>query len=291
MSDTRFFPLEQIPKGVAQEIGSHLEGKDLVSVSLASKKTLSFFQKSLQAAKLLHFVKEANYISANKIINTEPLLMFQCARYQNETISPLKLAFKLLDTRMWEMFYDVIKHNAQFVAKFIKQADEQTELVDLKYFVDAYDCFVQAHHSFAMENLTEKQLAQVWLQVGYVQRMVLPRHMLKEFSHKNCTWSPKSEFNDNFSLDDQNTRVYSYQTHHKKPLASAINALGVEFSLKRDCLPSARCVYETIGNALYDRDAFISLYAVRKENRAQFLLQLKANDQNKIECVRSPTPR
>ena len=56
------------------------------------------------AAKLLQYVKKANYSAIEKEIEKKPQLMFiQVKDVDSENISPLQFAFKVYDSYTWKM--------------------------------------------------------------------------------------------------------------------------------------------------------------------------------------------
>lgn len=140
--------LEQLPIEIAtQELALYLDKNDLANLVRASKSSYCMFQKPLKAAKLLHIVKEANYDNAEKIIDADPLLMFQHVSYKkadgtDETISPLKFAFKVLDTYMWKMFLEkIVGYKVILLKDFLSDLEaykNQHILVSAQlYFVNA----------------------------------------------------------------------------------------------------------------------------------------------------------
>jgi len=164
--------------------------------------SINLFQPVPESVKLLHCVKEANYIKAKELIKNNPQIMFQEASIDShsETISPLKLAFKLLDTYMWKkIFMDQIKNNPDMMESFNKQIHEQKEHVNLEPFFtayDEYDALNTIHLKDFQDEKVNYDLQKAWLNIGKAQREreILPRHMLKEFCRSPYAWSKTSSF-------------------------------------------------------------------------------------------------
>ena len=161
---------------------------------------MELFQPVSEAVKLLHYVKEANYAKAEKIVKDNPQIMFEEVSINNhsEMISPLKLAFKLLDTYMWKkIFLEQIKNNPEMMKIFWKQGHEQKEHVNFESFFtayDEYDALNTLHLQDLQDETVNNQLQQAWDNIGKAQREILPCHMLKEFLRSRSTWTVTSKF-------------------------------------------------------------------------------------------------
>ena len=197
--------LEQLPQGVISIVSGYLDKKNLLNLSLGSKTTCSLFKKPLAGAvKLLHLVQEADYVEAEKMVTADPSLMFQYVHYQKADgtdgiISPLKFAFEIYDTYMWRMFEEKITNDTELMALFTKQAQEQTEHVNLEPLFTRYETYDKNHSLWRSNKISDKTLDQAWSDVAVMQRdrKVLPRHMLKEFCREGDSWSPTSTFDVN----------------------------------------------------------------------------------------------
>jgi hypothetical protein len=79
-----------------------------------------------RAIRLFKLVKAANYRKVEETVSSEPTLMFMpvCCTYPDgkiESISPLQYAFKVRDTYMWKMLWNIVRDNTLHSGQFLKQ--------------------------------------------------------------------------------------------------------------------------------------------------------------------------
>ena len=291
-------PLEQLPQEIAKDrIASYLDKKELASIIQVSQTTHRMFQRSLQAvkaAKLLNLVSEAEYAKAEEMINADSLLMFQPVSYKkaegnNAIISPLKFAFMVYDTYMWKMFYEKIKNNTEYVDRFTQQAHEQKEHINLERFFAAYETLEK---KFDAEEDTDK----AWLNVGLMQREILPRHMLKESCREDNGWSPVAEFNVDLGYPT-NSDIYIFKRSCKEAVVPFRPKLGLGFNfslIRGESIPPINAmgvaphagmlgevVIEMQDNWRHDWETFSHLYAVRISDHFKLLSQLEPVAENR----------
>ena len=211
MANNRLLPT--VPEEIeVNEIPLYLDKKDILNVRQTSKMMNKLFQPASEVAKLLHFVQEADYDAAKKIVEANPELMFKYVSYKKtddtyETISPLKFAFKVLDAYMWKMCYEKIK-NTPLLKHFIQQLDEQRDHINLNPLYAEYikyDDLAKFHRRYSQGSFVfdyRKLIDNGWFNVGKIQRNVLPLHMLKEFLHSGNSWNNQSKFDDEINRDE-----------------------------------------------------------------------------------------
>jgi hypothetical protein len=144
-----------------KEIASRLELKDLINLGLVSKSTSALFQPTLkqrQAAILAKAVDLADYTLANTIVNTNPMLMFEYINFSGMVISPLQLAFRNVDYKMWKLFLNKIENDNEGLKKFIEQYDLQESRIDLDPLFDAYTTFMHQYLLWEKQHLTNDEI-------------------------------------------------------------------------------------------------------------------------------------
>ncbi len=78
---------------------------------------------------LLQAIGNADHEKVKSMIDKHPFLIFV---HDEASISPLQYAFKLYDTKMWEIFYEKIKDNEEDVIRFFEQKRAQKDYIDLE---------------------------------------------------------------------------------------------------------------------------------------------------------------
>ena len=230
------FKLEDLPPEIQKDvIASHLDKQALGRLMQTSKDMYTLFKKPLKSAKLLDFVTEANYTEAEKIVAVDPLLMFQSVllKYsdgKSESISPLKFAFKVYDTYMWEMFLGKIQKNSESMKCFLRQAEEQTEHVSLAPLFAEYDEYIKL---IDPPGNSMTALQGIMLKIGKMQKEVLPFHMLKEFCREGVYWRNDSKFDVRKMQRPGLCYIFNKSINSYIDLLSFIPTLGVTFTLAR----------------------------------------------------------
>lgn len=293
MVNTRSY-LEQLPKEIATgEVARNLDEQDLTSIVQVSHSMYQLFQKPLKAAKLLHFVKISDYAKAAAMVDADPALIFQPIMVKNQdgtfsTTTPLRLAFELLDTYMWKMFLKKIKNNTGLVNCFLKQAHEQTEHINLEPLFVAYKAYKAHLKRWLAYEITDDQLRLAWLDIGKMQRNLLPRHILKEFCRISdpSKWSADANFD--VDSDPCPTRCDIYNSIfliENVPLLPFVpnEGLGYDFTLARGRLSFAVGRRTTIGISWEsDVAAFHRLYEIRNNDFVKQISQLEPALQQQV---------
>lgn len=188
--------LEGLPPEIAEEMGSFFDKQDLVQLALVSKSVHALFRNPLQAAKLLHFVKKANFVEAEKIVKTKPLLMFQYISLKNnphdinQIISPLMLASSLRDIDTLNIFFNEIK-NSKYETRFLDQAHQAVPII-LEPLFAAYEKLKKDYRDWLIWNIDDQPLKAAWFNLGSIQHKLLPNHILKNFYNSNVTFNSES---------------------------------------------------------------------------------------------------
>ncbi|MBA3662028.1 MAG: hypothetical protein H0W64_09880 [Gammaproteobacteria bacterium] len=290
--------LEELPIEIPDhEIAPNLDKQSLLYSMLTSQRMYHFFKQPLETIKLLDFVNCADYEHAQAMINISPALMFMPFTIKKidgsyQTTTPLKLAYELLDTYMWKMFWEKIKTNPQWVALFLEQVHGQTEHVNLDPLFAEYKKYQDQYKLWLQDKITNSELATAWLNVGKKQREILPRHMLKEFCRPGHSWGPESLFDVTVDPIPTDNKIYNYLTSEMVTLFpfKPDCGLGNDFTLTRSAdvtLPGGNQVrlwksqWNTTegvaGEHLATRDlaTFRQLYDIRTEDCVKELLELE----------------
>jgi|GEM_PF-1734425 len=241
-----------------------------------------------QSAFLMYAVLYANYDAAERVINDNPASMFESRDFvypdgSKECISPLKYAFKVYDTYMWEMFYERIEKETnptlrqQYIKQYMKQMLEQTTHIDLSLLFEAYiKCETKDRHYWRHKDIAYEEVKKECFNVGMIQRRILPVHMLKEFSREGDIWRADSSFDINVTPRPKNCGFYEeYTTGDWKSLSSTLSdpKWGISFLLVKgrpDYVTQAFRVQKALAFQLSaDRATFRRLFEVRKEDLAK----------------------
>lgn len=201
--------LEKLPWGIHDLIGDYLEYSSASRLMLASKSSHTFFKKSWKASALLNYVKKANCVKAEKLFEHDPLLIFKPATYLNdhgilETISPLKLAVKLCDSNMLNLFrnkINTLSHNTKLIQTFEQQLEEQVfNYVDLTDLIQAYQKFQELFLIKIVDGIvSDEDISQALLNIGQQQQR-LPYHLWYVFSTIYTDWRTQYDFDVNKHL-------------------------------------------------------------------------------------------
>lgn len=236
-----------IPQELAEnEIAPHCDAKRLATLVRLSKPMQTLFQKPLLAAKLLHFIKRANYIGIKKILTDHPQTIFQSISHEKadgtyETISPLRYAFKIYDTYTWKMFYEKIKNNATDVNRFLKQASEQTEHINLAPLFTASEAYIEQCRLYEGNLTAYSAVRLAILNIGKIQHKIVPRHMSIQFCLKGLYSVNPPDFD---HLCDplvaaNDLIVENYSDNTKRSFTSLFPELGVNIVLMAGTLNHA----------------------------------------------------
>lgn len=247
------------------------------------------FKVLLPESKLLWDVIRANYEAAEKTIDQDASLIFRSFRFthpdgSSEWTSPLKQAFRNLDTYMWTLFYERIKHNSDWVQTFLQQAEEQVTQVDLSPLIVAYKTYETKRQS--PFSVTRKECDQAWLAIGAEQRK-LPIHMLKEFLRGSDTWNLYSDFDVKASPPPNDCWIYDRTDKKRRCWISLFVILmnsrwGASFALYRG--DGNLCPSQWSAVALQegprwgpnnDAAVFCHLWEIRKNNLKDHLALLQ----------------
>lgn len=254
--------------------------------SLAHKNML--FQEPSETMKLLHFVQEANYSEAHKKIKFNPQLMFNYVTYKNsngttESITPLKQAFKSLDTFMWLMFYEKVVNNEQYLAAFTQQLSEQKTHISIQALLDEYRIYNDDYNNWLQRKLSDKEIDAAWLMVGKKQRELFSEssHFLKEFCRKTDTW------NINFTPMDTHpntSEVHHYETGEDESVCPFVPNVGLGFDygiVRGDGGRAARRASMGVGSdAKFDSLMLEHLYEQKMDDISKLRAQLEPSQDN-----------
>lgn len=247
----------------------------MASSNRTSQSNNFFAPPTQNALTLLQHVYKAEWTEAKKLVEREPLCMFQNVNYKHpngfvESISPLKCAFKLYDRYMWKMFLKTIQQKAdeQALKTFFQQADEQTAHVDLKPFYKACREVARNFELWIPNKISDDAFIKIWLEMGVQQRELLPWHILKELCRYAVSWNPETAFDDELPSDDVDISLTKEE--HLVPLLplNADSSLGKDFSLLRGNLGTCEAVTgEDIlcrGNTQLDSNVINDANVIRK---------------------------
>jgi len=243
-------------------------------------------------AKLLNAVVNADYEQVEEVLNENPALIFKMVNFvyrdgRSECTSPLAYAFKVYDTGMWRMAYEKIKDRPAWVAEFLKQAQEQTQHLDLAPLFAAGDELRVQRQFFLQNKITEIECDAAWYKYGAAQKKYLPVHMLKVFSRAAGAWSVGAHFCDDRPALKE-CQVYDASKMTWRPLISILSdpGWGVSFALFRGgqrvrrlgVQPGFACMRSGGCNASYadlraelDILVYRHLFKVRSEDLAKHL--------------------
>lgn len=226
------------------------------------------------AEKLLGFVRQANYVEAHQLAKKNPASIFT----EVDATTPLKEAFRLLDTYMWDKLFRIIKHEPVYVDEFQTQSQEQKDYIDLEPLFMVYEKFLSVRNSPDNDIAEDK----MWDNLAKAQSKYLPAHMLKEIGRYGNTWrgfeysadrypSPKSglvlrhKFNYAKGFHEDEIALLPYSPEN-----------GTLFRGDGDRLQCS--LISGYGNEVkIDLQRFIELYKTRKiefDNRAQKITEL-----------------
>ncbi|EKD55261.1 MAG: hypothetical protein ACD_60C00021G0003 [uncultured bacterium] len=335
---------EKIPEELARKIADYLSLDAASKSARASKDTNTIFSRRILEKKtlvneLFSDVKKSNFtkflsllegrrskpneyglvrvdFDTSRMRHVAEAIMLKKGRLENEDskssdeISPLQLAFKLYDTRMWRVFRRLIdstkfipggKHYNDLLKEFVKQAKEQKEHVDLKPLFAKYKNFTDQYALWMSKKLSGEDIIKAWLEVGKKQREVLPQHMLDEFCCGR-EWSMSSRFDagvNNVSRVE-NGRIYSMDKKETIEIAKIANRdsrLGIDFTLVRgapphDCIlfngfngttVSAMLFGAVEQNAKEDCSILRNLYVVREWELNKEILEIEEEIKRGLE--------
>ncbi|HLB42970.1 MAG TPA: hypothetical protein VJN02_09035 [Gammaproteobacteria bacterium] len=216
-----------------------LQEKSRLSQTHRSIHTL--FQPFVKAHQCLLLIMEADYDAVEKIIADDPLIMFSHVKLSNtETITPLKLAFKLYDTYMWKIFWEAIKDTPKYVAQFFEQKKAQQEHITLEPLFTKYNWYLGQDQHWKDQEMTNEEHDDAWRQLGKEQGNCLSKvkHMLKVFCSSK-SWALKLEtnlpFNAHTTPRPRSFTVYNYDNQQFIDLSkpSFLAQLGSLYTLLR----------------------------------------------------------
>lgn len=175
--------------------------------------------EEVDGLKLLGLIRQADYMGVEQLLAHNPLLIFQPittinAADRREETSPLKLAVKLLDTYMWQMFENIIKAKMpELMQEFETQLLDQYHAgcIDLTLLYYDYDNFILMLNDWP-QRVSNQQILDAWHELGAAQQVHLPKAMLLEFCRRGTAWTRSSTF-DVTALarpDTCETKVYYY---------------------------------------------------------------------------------
>lgn len=144
--------------------------------------------------KLLSHVRMADYDRAARFCDANPgllLLKVKSSSHSKHVRSPLQLAIRLLDTRMWEMFWQKIAAHEHYKTLFVEQAKEQAKrYLCLQPLFAAYEAF----HQQKSLHPADRNIEQALNHLGKMQ-LRLPMHMLKKFCNSPVNDAVDTFFN------------------------------------------------------------------------------------------------
>lgn len=296
MSHVRQNFLSDLPADILSVVKDELlSHSDTINATKASKTLQTLFKPETPAAKLLHAVTLSDYDRAEALMSRDIGLIFKEVSFQHangrvECISPLKYAFKVYDTYMWQLFLSKIEESKElkedekreFKQAFIKQAYDQKEHLDLAPLLEAYKEYDRQYTRWLNDEIKGEALDQAWLALGVQQREVLPWHMLKEFCRKGDSWSENATFSTlSFLKISKCDVIYNWDSRREENLLRV--ALGVSYSLVRGgaqrVLASARgALFATRAwSAWLDSAIFRRLCEVRMSDLASQLSLLESS--------------
>jgi len=172
----------------------YLDIQSKCRLSATSKNFHTFFQPHLSDTKLLHFTIKANWKKIHELSVKNPESIFKTQTDRNQegdiiTISPLQYACMVYDTHARRIFFEVIKHNKEWVATFIQQASEGKSHLNLNLLFAAYDNYQLKYEAFLKKTMSREELLISIAQLGKIQSEILPWHLLRHIANPKLSWS------------------------------------------------------------------------------------------------------
>lgn len=185
--------------------------------------------------------------------------------------------------------------NLELFRRFVKQLEEQKDHINLEPFFAAYETFVNQFNRWLQDKINQN-LIRAWLNVGKMQRDVLPRHMLKEFCRRS-TWSEWSESKFDVASNPWpplGTTIYNYSTDRHESVHPLVR-LGVDFAYARgkfSCCCAVVCCrvsvewitcppeFRVAEDAMRDSAAFRRLFEERTRDLVTLCAQLNLSSEN-----------
>lgn len=285
--------LNELPIELGSHIGNHLNQTSLYTASLVSRGVNKLFQQTLTAAKLLHYVLRADYDAVEKIIDTDPSLIFQETNYMRsdggvESISSLNYSFKVYDTYMYKLFLEKIVDNQNHIDLYKSLAHKQVKHINLQPLLVEYINFKRKLGEWFECKISDQSLDHEWLKVAIKQRELLPTHMLREFCRKVDCWYQESTFDVTTEARPGPIKIYNMET---KVYVNSLPGRGIAKHYS-----TCYKVPESIANGIRDSSIrwfakdteialsmFINLFQARINDFDSLLLLLDNPEQMKLK--------
>lgn len=188
---------EELPLEIGDYISPHASLSDVARLVSVSQSVNALFSHSLiqrQVLKLCEMVQQADYATAKKMMLTHSGLMLQEVKINGQSFSPLKLAYRKVDTAMGQIFLEAVKGSPDLQEAFFQQLNEPIEQEDFEFIFVAYEIFIREYARWCNSEISPDELDAAWLALGRQQRL-LPQHILKEFCREGSWWGVGSAFN------------------------------------------------------------------------------------------------
>lgn len=203
--DLRQFKIEEdFPEEIVKTVlAPQIANRHFPSLVRLSETSHLFYRGSKElieqkrAKKLLSLIIQAAWHKAEKICMSNPAVIFKYVTLRKDgkqKISPLRLAIKLLDTYMWNMFWEKIQDNNHYVKLFLKQARKQTKHINLEPLFNGYAEFNKYYRLYVGCHTSWEIYWGALAELGVKQVKLLPTHMLIEFCRRGNLKSD-SDFN------------------------------------------------------------------------------------------------
>lgn len=202
--------MDLIDTGTPEEIANFLNFTPPPTPSPTPSSTLWKKDDTAQLLQLFTYVVYADYANAKILAETYPALMFKLLdiTYSDgtcERISPLKFAFKVFDTPMWQLFANIAaNYPTTHHKQFMRQLQEPIKPFTLEPVLAFYRHYNQlvARLNYTLFDpaagkktaVTMLQLNTALLNIGKAQYKYLPSHLLLEILRTQTHWSNLTTF-------------------------------------------------------------------------------------------------
>lgn len=281
------FSLQNLPTEIVKkEVIPYLNASALKEFHSLFRNFNLLFQPVHHVTILLDAIEAANYEKITKIVRLNLKLMFdevwiKYADGRCESISPLKLAFKLCDTYSWRLCLNEVQINKpEFLSLFQRQLLDQNEYINLEPLLLCYEELKSKYSLWLKKEVTNDELDSVWSHLGNLQRQLLPRHMLKELVREGVSWK-------NINFSDPNlpktALIYNWDKERRSD--------EIDFPILRGEAKQARTGTGRIFDgvrlkaALKDLPRMIHLYKTRRNELEEQKLILHESFQNNLIMI------
>lgn len=298
MKSTDLISFEQLPDDLIAEIFYYFSATDFKELSTVSRYMRTIAIQTWNARILLNVVNAADYQTAIRMLKkTNPSNIFQKIKWQHgdktSIRSPLSLAFYYLDSHMQNIFLERIKNIPELVKEFYNTAlevNDENDFICIDELYEAYSTFQKLLKEQSQKDpLVKLTLLRQFLQIGLMQRNILPRHMLKEMCNVFSHWNPNHNFEISHGSYPLDCEYYNRQLAQSDNVLPFVNGRGLGFSYTL-CRGNKKVATGFIPGYLpsseqleYDYSTFKQLHITRKKDVARLIDNLKKQVETSVK--------